>query len=33
MTIKTVGKIKGYVSPGMAANESYKAYNAAYEER
>jgi hypothetical protein len=31
MTIKTVGKIKGYVSPGMAANESYKAYNATYE--
>lgn len=33
MTIKTVGKIKGYVSPGMAANDSYKAYNVVYEER
>lgn len=31
MTIKTVGKVKGYVSPGMAANESYKAYNATHE--
>lgn len=32
MTIKTVGKIKGYVSPGMAANESCKMYNTAYED-
>lgn len=32
MTIKTVGKIKGYVSPGMAANESYEVYNATYED-
>lgn len=32
MTIETVGKIKGYVSPGIAANDSYKAYNTAYED-
>lgn len=32
MTIKTVGKIKGYVSLGMAANDSYKVYNATYED-
>lgn len=32
MTIKTAGKIKGYVSPGMAANDSYKVYNATYED-
>lgn len=31
MTIETVGKIKVYVSPGMAANDNYKAYNATYE--
>lgn len=32
MTIETVGKIKGYVSPGIAANDSYKAYNTVYED-
>lgn len=32
MTIKTVGKIKGYVPPGMAANDSYKVYNSTYED-
>lgn len=32
MTIKTVGKIKGYVSPGTAANEGYKEHNTAYED-